>query len=98
MNGTHSNHLKAYWSFRNGGPIILLIAVTLGCGPSRSTPPPTRKLNVGIATFPGHGPGFIAKERGFFGDLQVEFPILDDFTARQNAFTSGATDLTISTI
>ncbi|MGD9564520.1 MAG: ABC transporter substrate-binding protein [Pyrinomonadaceae bacterium] len=63
--------------------------------PSNKPPQPFR---VGLATYPGFAPGFIAKEKGFFGDLPVEFTILDDFTVRQNAFTSGQNDATISTL
>lgn len=55
-------------------------------------------VKIGIATWPGFAPVFIAKQRGFFGDLKVEPQVLDDFTARQAAFTSGKTDFTIYTI
>lgn len=60
--------------------------------------PPHAPLRVGIATWPGFAPGFIASEKHMFQDLTVEFSILDDFTARQNAFASGKTDLTIYTL
>lgn len=33
-----------------------------------------------------------------FGDLKVDFRVIDDFSARQAAFVSGSTDLTIGTI
>jgi NitT/TauT family transport system substrate-binding protein len=55
-------------------------------------------FTVGIATWPGFAPGFIGKEKGFFGKLPVNFVILDDFSVRQNAFTSGETHATISTL
>jgi NitT/TauT family transport system substrate-binding protein len=55
-------------------------------------------FRVGIATWPGFAPGYIAKANGYFGSLDVNFSILDDFSARQNAFTSNATDATIYTI
>lgn len=55
-------------------------------------------LRVGIATWPGFAPGYIAAEKHMFRDLTVEFSILDDFTARQSAFASGKTDLTIYTL
>jgi NitT/TauT family transport system substrate-binding protein len=61
-------------------------------------PSPAHSLKVGIATWPGYAPGFVAKEKGFFGDLQVDFSILDDFTVRQNAFTSGQNQATISSL
>lgn len=57
-----------------------------------------RPVKIGIATWPGFAPVYIAKQRGFFGGLKVEPQVLDDFTARQAAFTSGKTDFTIYTI
>ncbi len=55
-------------------------------------------VKIGIATWPGFAPVYIATQRGFFGDLKVEPQVLDDFTARQAAFMSGKTDFTIYTI
>lgn len=84
---------------------ITLILLALGVGliivwrAKRHKPlPPNQPLKVGIATWPGYAPGFIAKEKGFFGDLPVDFTVLDDFTIRQNAFTSGQNQATISSL
>jgi|ERR1043165_6211712 NitT/TauT family transport system substrate-binding protein len=55
-------------------------------------------LNVGIATWPGFAPGYVAKEKGFFDGLDVQFYIIDDFTARQASFKSNKTQATIVTI
>jgi len=55
-------------------------------------------LTVGIATWPGFGPGFIAQKEGFFDGLDVQFAILDDFNARRAAFTSGQTQATVYTL
>jgi NitT/TauT family transport system substrate-binding protein len=73
--------------------VIILILALLSC-----TREPTEPIKVGIATWPGFAPSFIAKEKRFFGDLPVEISILDDFSIRQNAFTSGKTQVTISTL
>lgn len=80
--------------------IGLIVVVAIGYFIIRQpTPTSTSEpLNVGIATWPGFAPGYVAKEKGFFGDLVVDFFIIDDFTARQNAFTSGNTQATISTL
>lgn len=84
---------------------IILLFLALGVGSivvwrfiRHKPPPPTQPLRVGIATWPGYAPGFIAKEKGFFGDLPVDFTVLDDFTIRQNAFTSGQNQATISSL
>src|SRR5437868_3650378 len=55
-------------------------------------------LTLGINTWIGWGAGFVAKEKGFFGDLPVEFVIMDDWGVRQNAFISGKTQLDCSTV
>ena len=73
-----------WYSYKNKQPVIV------------NTPP--QLFKVGLATYPGFAPGYVAKEKGFFGDLSVEFSILDDFTVRQNAFTSGQNNATVSTL
>ena len=79
--------------------ITLLLAVSCNkTPPGQVNSTPRQPLHIGIATWPGFGPGFIAKEKGLFGNLPVEFSILDDFGIRQNAFTSGETHATISTL
>lgn len=55
-------------------------------------------FRVGIATWPGFAPGYIAKEHHLFGNLPVDFSIIDDFSARQSAFVSAKTDATIYTL
>jgi NitT/TauT family transport system substrate-binding protein len=84
------NHSKVKYVFG----ILLMCLVLVSCYP----PPPPQNFIVGIATYPGFGPGFVAKERGYFGALPVDFSRMDDFTVRQNAFTSGKTHATISTL
>lgn len=73
--------------------VVLLASV--GCQRHDTSAKPFR---VGIATWPGFAAGFVAQEKGFFDGLPVEFSNLDDFSARQAAFTSGHTDATISTL
>ena len=84
---------------------ILLVALVVAIGiwlvsskrdVARTNAPLT--TSIGIATWPGFAPAFIAKERGFFKNLNVSVNVLDDFTARQAAFVSGKTDFTIYTI
>lgn len=84
------------WLWILVGAAVLVIGGWIGWKTIWPAKPPP--LHVGIATWPGFGPGFIAKEKGFFGDLPVEFSILDDFSARQAAFSSGQTQATISTL
>ncbi|SRR5579885_367621 len=81
--------------------VNILSAILIFSLGSCATPEPKVKpqpIKLGIATWPGFAPSFIAKEKGFFGDLPVDISVLDDFSVRQNAFTSGQTQATISTL
>lgn len=57
-----------------------------------------QSATITIATWPGFAPVFIAKEKGFFGPVSVDIKIVDDFTARRAAFSSGQADFTIYTV
>jgi len=86
-------------------PTLLALALLLaGCGavsrPPKSiiSPPGAKTIHVGIEATMGNGPGFVAKEKGFFGDLEVDFAVFTDDAIRQNAFISGNTQMTATTI
>jgi NitT/TauT family transport system substrate-binding protein len=55
---------------------------------------------VRMATFTwfGYGPVFVAQEKDFFGDLNVEVKVIDDVTARYAAYQSGEFDIMPTTI
>jgi len=53
---------------------------------------------IGIATWPGFAPVFLASNRGYFENVTVGADVVDDFTARQAAFVGGQHDFTIHTI
>jgi len=73
--------------------LFLLPVLRDGEGPDQ--PQQTR---VGIATWPGFAPVFLAQNRGYFEGVNVSVDVLDDFTARQAAFVSQQHDFTIYTI
>jgi NitT/TauT family transport system substrate-binding protein len=89
-------------------PILaLLVAWMTSCNkvPQEVTPPSSviaqpgaKAIHVGVDTWLGYGPGYIAKEKGFFGDLDVDLIIMDDWGVRQNAFISGKTQMDATTI
>jgi NitT/TauT family transport system substrate-binding protein len=81
---------------RQTAAAVVLCLVLFSCTEQPRKTPDVFK--VGIATWPGFAPGYIAKEKGFFGDLPVEFYIIDDFTARQTAYVSNKTMATIGSI
>ena len=55
-------------------------------------------LRVGVVTWPGHGPCFVAKDKGFFQGLNVECRIMDDTRAKRAAFIAGDLDVYGTTI
>jgi len=89
---------RRYHALRFISAVCVLLILAIACTPSAPPAATPMPLRVGLATWPGFGPGFIAQQKGYFKDLHVEFSILDDFSARQAAFTSNQTHLTISTI
>jgi NitT/TauT family transport system substrate-binding protein len=60
--------------------------------------PKAKSANIVIATWPGFAPAFVAKEKGFFGSLSVDIKVVDDFSARRAAFSSGQADFIIYTV
>jgi NitT/TauT family transport system substrate-binding protein len=82
---------------------ILIVALAIALlGPTNyetaHAAPLAIPLRVGLNTWLGFGTGYIAKEKGFFGDLPVEFVIMEDWGIRQNAFISGQTQIDLSTV
>lgn len=55
-------------------------------------------VSMVTSTWFGYGPVFVAQEKGFFGDLNVEVKVIDDVPARYAAFQSGEFDVMSSTI
>src|SRR5947209_11991186 len=58
----------------------------------------TRTASILIATWPGFAPAFVAKEKHFFGNLNTDIKVVDDFSARRTAFKSGQAYFTIYTV
>lgn len=55
-------------------------------------------LNVGLVTWPGHAISYLAKEKGFFNDLEVNIKIIDDTTARHDAYRAGDIEIMAVTV
>ncbi len=53
---------------------------------------------IGLVTWPGYGPLFIAKEKNMFDGLDVQFKVIDDTAPRHAAFKSGAIDMIAETV
>jgi NitT/TauT family transport system substrate-binding protein len=70
---------------------LMLLSILL-CNLQPSFADEKNTFRTGIVTWPGNGIFYLAKEKGFFGDLNVEIKIIDDINALNNAYRSGALD------
>jgi NitT/TauT family transport system substrate-binding protein len=90
------------WQMAVAGIGVLFAAIALviwlASGFQGRTNESGASTRVGIATWPGFAPVFLARQRGYFDGVDVSAAVVDDFTARQSAFISGQHDFTIYTI
>jgi NitT/TauT family transport system substrate-binding protein len=79
--------------------IVLVVAVsTVVFWYVQQRQPDVRKVTIGSATWPGFASGMIGKQRMLFHNLDVEYRIIDDLTARHAAFRSGTIDVMTTSI
>ena len=81
-----------------GGDITPPTGTTGTTGTTVTKPPSGKVFNVVIVTWPGFGPLFVAKEKGFFDDLNVDITIMDDTVARRSAYTGKKADAIAETL
>lgn len=58
------------------------------------------KLSIGLSTWVGYGPLYIAKDKGFFADegLDVDLKVMEDVKTRMPALIAGRIDAAVTTI
>ncbi len=56
-----------------------------------------QKITIGMVTFPGYAPLYLAKEKGYFGDLDVELVRIEAIGDLRAALSSGRIDMYAST-
>jgi NitT/TauT family transport system substrate-binding protein len=56
-----------------------------------------QKVTIGMVTFPGYAPLYLAKEKGFFGDLDVQLVRIEAIGDLRAALSSGKIDMYAST-
>lgn len=80
--------------------LSFIIIISLGCEKGILTSKTATKLNVGIVTWPGFGPLFIANQKGYFKEqgIDVNISIIEDEAARRSAFASGQLDIAANTV
>jgi NitT/TauT family transport system substrate-binding protein len=70
--------------------LLLGVCAVLSCGPGGQKPP----LKIGLVTWLGYGPFYIAQEKGFFKEngVEVTFERIEDDSARRAAIAAGQLD------
>ena len=75
--------------------IVLLLGAASCKWGSKSTQ--KQKVTIGMVTFPGYAPLYLAKEKGFFGDLDVELVRIESVGDLRAALSSGKIDMYAAT-
>lgn len=76
--------------------IALVLIVTITSCTQQDTKQP-RTIKLGMVSFAGYAPFYIAKEQGFFGDLNVELKRIDSIPTIRAAMNSGDLDAYLAT-
>ncbi len=74
--------------------LAAIVAVALLCGCKNSGAPPQTPLKIGLVTWIGYGPFYVAKEKGFFAEnnVDVQFERIEGDVERRAAIASGRLD------
>src|SRR5437899_12957544 len=69
-------------------------------GPVGSSPAAAETIKIAHSTWVGHGPPYIARDRGFFKNhgVEVELTVMDDAKLRFTALRAGQIHLIPSTV
>ncbi len=78
----------------------VFLVFSFGCQKKETPVKSTVTLNVGLVTWPGFGPLFVAQQKGYFKEngLDVKVSIIEDEAARRSAFASGQLDIAANTV
>jgi NitT/TauT family transport system substrate-binding protein len=76
--------------------ILVLLAGATSCNWGSKTTP-KQKVTIGMVTFPGYAPLYLAKEKGFFDDLDVELVRIESVGDLRAALSSGKIDMYAAT-
>lgn len=77
-----------------------LLVFCIGCTKKEPSQKAVQQLKVGIVTWIGFGPLFVAEQKGYFKEqgLDIKVSIIEDEAARRSAFASGQLDIAANTI
>jgi NitT/TauT family transport system substrate-binding protein len=76
----------------------LLAIVLVGCGKLNTTAPTAKQpFNIGMVTFAGYAPLYLAKEKGFFGDLEVNLKRIEEIPSIRAGMSNGELEAYLAT-
>ena len=79
--------------------LVCLLLVLVSCGEQNSNSIGTKKeFSIGMVTFAGYAPLYLAVEKGFFGDLEVKLNRIDDVSSIRAAMENGSLDAYLATL
>jgi NitT/TauT family transport system substrate-binding protein len=80
---------------------ILLLVGLIGCSQSidekKVNQPTASKFDIGMVTFAGYAPMYLAKEKGFFGDLNVELHRIEEVASIRAGMATGDLEAYLAT-
>lgn len=80
--------------------VILLMVIIFGLtkiGSNQKTNPLNKKVSIAMVTFPGYGPLYLAQEKGFFGDVDVDLQRIESLGDIRAGVNSGNIDIYVAT-
>jgi NitT/TauT family transport system substrate-binding protein len=80
--------------------VILLFVSFVGCQntPTTNTPPAGKQpFDIGMVTFAGYAPLYLAKEKGFFGDLEVNLKRIEEVPSIRAGMSNGELEAYLAT-
>ncbi len=73
--------------------IIIIVSLILTINPKKNRPSPEQEtITIGMVTFPGYAPLFIAKEKGFYGNTNVKLVFIESLGDLRSALQTGTID------
>lgn len=78
--------------------LVLVVLLWLGACTSPPESNDSQPLTVGVVTWVGSGPFFLARDKGLFEDLKVDIQIIDDAVGRRAALAQGSIQAMAATV
>ena len=72
---------------------VIIVVIVLALNPKKDTSvPKSETITIGMVTFPGYAPLYIAKEKGFYGNTNVKLVFIESLGDLRSALQAGTID------